>query len=295
MNKKLISSILLLTATVIWGSAFVSQSVAMEHLGPFSFQAIRCFLAFLIMMPIIFFGDKAAHKKDFLKGFRDKRLWIAGVLCGVPLFLACNLQQLALVDTDAGKAGFLTAMYIVFVPLIGLLRKQKAGAFVPVSVALAVVGLYLLSCVGVKSIQAGDLFLLGCAVMFAIQINVVDRVVGIVDPLRLNAIQILVCTVLSAICMVVLESPTWDGISDCLPQLLHVGFLSMGIAYGLQIIAQKELPQAPAALIMSLESVFAALFGWLILKEQMQTHELIGCGLLFIAVILSQIEPKKQS
>ena len=294
MNKKLISSTLLLTATVIWGSAFVSQSVAMAHLGPFSFQAIRCFLAFLIMIPIILIGDKAGHKAGFFKGFRDKRLWLAGILCGVPLFLACNLQQVALVDTDAGKAGFLTAMYIVFVPIIGLLRKQKAGAFVPVSVVLAVAGLYLLSCVGVTAMQYGDLFLLGCAVMFAIQINVVDHFVGQVDPLRLNAIQILVCAVLSTFCMLLLETPTWDGISGCLPQLLHVGFLSMGIAYGLQIIAQKELPQAPAALIMSLESVFAALLSWLILKEQMQTHELIGCGLLFIAVILSQIEPNRK-
>lgn len=288
---------MLLVSTVIWGSAFVSQSVAMAYMGPFSFQAIRCFLGFLIMLPIISILDKATGKHGFLKGWQDKTLWKAGILCGIPLFLACNLQQLALVDTDAGKSGFLTAMYIVFVPILGIFRKQKPSPFVPVSVMLAVAGLYLLSCVGVTSIQTGDLFLIGCAVMFAVQINVVDQFVSRVDPMRLNAIQILVCTILSTIMMVSTESPTLTGIQQCLPQLAHVGFLSMGVAYGLQILGQKKLEQAPAALIMSLESVFAALFGAILLHETMHTHELIGCGLLFSAVILSQIEikPSKKS
>lgn len=288
---------MLLLATVIWGSAFVSQSVAMEYMQPFSFQAIRCFLGFLIMLPIIYILDRANGKKGFLALWQDKLLWKAGILCGIPLFLACNLQQFALVDTDAGKSGFLTAMYIVFVPIFGIFRKQKPSALVPVSVILAVAGLYLLSCVGVASIQTGDLFLIGCAIMFAVQINMVDQFVNRVDPMRLNAIQILVCTILSAIMMVTTEAPTVTGIVQCLPQLAHVGFLSMGVAYGLQILGQKRLEQAPAALIMSLESVFAALFGAILLNEVMEPHELIGCGLLFAAVILSQIEikPKKKS
>lgn len=288
---------MLLLATVIWGSAFVSQSVAMEYMQPFSFQAIRCFLGFLIMLPIIYILDRANGKKGFLTLWQDKLLWKAGILCGIPLFLACNLQQFALVDTDAGKSGFLTAMYIVFVPIFGIFRKQKPSALVPVSVILAVAGLYLLSCVGVASIQTGDLFLIGCAIMFAVQINMVDQFVNRVDPMRLNAIQILVCTILSAIMMVTTEAPTVTGIVQCLPQLAHVGFLSMGVAYGLQILGQKRLEQAPAALIMSLESVFAALFGAILLNEVMEPHELIGCGLLFAAVILSQIEikPKKKS
>lgn len=295
MNKKISSSLLLLIATVIWGSAFVSQSIAMEHIGPFSFQAIRCALALIIMMPIIAIADiSKGQRKRFFANWLHKELWLAGLLCGIPLFLACNLQQLALVDTDAGKSGFLTAMYIVFVPLIGIFRKQKLSPFIPISVVLAVAGLYLLSCVGVTAIHTGDLLLLGCAVMFAVQINVVDSFVNKVDPLRLNAIQILVCTTLSAICMFCLEAPTWDGISQCIPELMHVGFLSMGVSYGLQILAQRHLSQAPAALIMSLESVFASLFGWLILQETMNTNELIGCGLLLAAVILSQMEWKKK-
>ena len=295
MNKKLSSSLLLVLATVIWGSAFVSQSVAMAHMGPFSFQAVRCFLGFLVMLPIVLMADiSQENQQRYFSLWCDKTLWLAGLLCGIPLFLACNLQQLALVDTDAGKSGFLTAMYIVFVPILGLFRKQKMSVTVPFSVLLAVAGLYLLSCVGVTTMQPGDLFLIGCAVMFAVQINVVDHFVDKVDPLRLNAVQILVCTVLSATVMTFTETPTVTGIVNCLPELLHVGILSMGVSYGLQIIAQKNLAQAPAALIMSLESVFAALFGWLLLDEYMQSHELIGCALLFVAVILSQIDIKKK-
>lgn len=298
MNKKLLSSMLLLIATIIWGSAFVSQGTAMAYMPPFSFQAIRCFLGFIIMLPIIAIGDRARKANiTFLEGWKSKTLWLAGILCGIPLFLACNLQQLALVDVDAGKSGFLTAMYIVFVPFIGLLRKQKLSPLMPISILLAVGGLYLLCCAGVTQVQSGDLLLLGCAVMFAIQINVVDKFVSQVDPLRLNAIQILVCTVLSAAVMLFTESPTTSGILMCVPELIHVGVFSMGVSYGLQIIAQKDLPQSPAALIMSLEAVFAALFGWLLANETMAASELIGCGLLFAAVILSQIEvkPKKES
>ena len=297
MKNRITGSIMLLLATVIWGSAFVSQSIAMEHTGPFSFQAVRCFLGFLIMLPIIFVWDKMNGRQGFFRGWQDKTLWKAGLLCGIPLFLACNLQQFALIDTDAGKSGFLTAMYIVFVPILGIFRKQKPSPLIPVSVVLAVAGLYLLSCVGVTAIQTGDLLLLACALMFAVQINMVDRFANRVDPLRLNAVQILVCTVLSGTAMLLTEKPTVSGMLNCLPQLAHVGFLSMGVAYGLQILAQKKLPQAPAALIMSLESVFAALFGALILNEVMEPNELLGCGLLFAAVILSQIEikPKKKS
>ena len=284
---------MLLTATIIWGSCFVSQSVAMTHMGPFTFQAVRCLMAVVIMIPVILISDRFSGKNgNFFSRWRDANLWKAGILCGIPLFLACNMQQLALVDTDAGKSGFLTAMYIVFVPLIGIFRKQRPSALVPVSVLLAVAGLYLLSCVGVSSITTGDLLLLGCAVMFAVQINVVDSFVSRVDPMRLNAIQIIVCTLLSSAVMFATEQPTWAGMVKCTPQLIHAGFFSMGISYGLQILGQRHLAQAPAALIMSLESVFAALFGWLLLQECMESHELFGCGLLFTAVILSQIELK---
>lgn len=297
MRKKLQGSAFLLLATIIWGSAFVSQSVGMDHIGPFTFQTVRCFLAVLGMLPVVAVVDRLQKRKQtFWQQWTDPKLWKAGLLCGIPLFLACNLQQLALVDTDAGKSGFLTAMYIIIVPIIGIFLKKKTTFLVPVSVLLATVGLYCLSCVGVTSIKIGDLLLLGCALMFAVQITFVDIFVNDVDILRLNTIQSLVCSVLSAIIMLFTETPTWSGIAACALPLAHTGFLSMGAAYTLQILGQKNLESTPASLIMSLESVFAVLFGALILGETMTQYEIIGCILLFIAVILAQVPvPQKKT
>ena len=295
MKKQIKSSLLLLLATVIWGSAFVSQSVGMDHIGPFTFQAVRCAVAFLGLILVIAIAD--CFKKDgqsFLKRWTDPQLWKAGLLCGIPLFLACNLQQVGLVDTDAGKSGFLTAMYIVIVPLIGIFLKRKATIMVPISVSIAVVGLYFLSCVGVTRINTGDLLTIGCAVMFAVQITFIDIFAQNTDALRLNAIQALVCSVLSACVMLFTENPTWKGIANCSLPLLHTGLLSMGLAYYLQIIGQKHLDTTPASLIMSLESVFAAAFGALILRETMTGWEILGCILVFTAVILSQIPVGKK-
>lgn len=296
MNKKIQGIGMLLLATIIWGSAFVAQSVGMDHIGPFTFQAVRCLLAVIGLLPVIAIAD--IFKKDgknFLSRWKDKKLWKAGILCGIPLFLACNLQQLGIVDTDAGKSAFLTAMYIVIVPIIGIFLKRKPSKMIPVSVVLAVVGLYCLSCVGVTSVSIGDLFLLACALMFAVQIIFVDIFAVGVDALRLNAIQALVCAVLSAAVMIFTEQPTWSGIAQCWLPLAYAGFLSMGAAYSLQIIGQQNLPPTPASLIMSLESVFAVLFGCLILKETLTTWEIVGCVLVFAAVILSQIPDKKKA
>ena len=283
-------------ATVIWGSAFVSQSIGMAHIGPFTFQAVRCLFAAVALL--ICAGITDRFKKDgktFFSRWKDKRLWKAGVLAGIPLFLACNLQQVALVDVDAGKSGFLTAMYIIFVPILSLLRGQKLTWQIPVSVVTAVAGLYCLSCVGVTGIALGDLLLLGCAVMFAVQIMVVDKYAGDTDPLRLNFIQVAVCTLLSATAMAVTEQPTWEGIGAAMIPLLHAGVLSMGAAYTLQIIGQQSIAPSTASLIMSLESVFAVLFGWLILSEMLTIWEAIGCVLVFAAVIISQLPAKKHN
>ena len=296
MNKKLRGSIFLLLATIIWGSAFVSQSIGMEHIGPFTFQAVRCFLAVVGLLPVILIFDR--RKKDgktFISRWANKKLWVTGILCGIPLFLACNLQQVGLVDTDAGKSGFLTAMYIVIVPVIGIFLKRKVTAMVPISVALAVIGLYFLSCFGVSGISLGDLLTIGCAVMFAVQITLIDTLAKDLDALRLNAIQALVCAVLSAIVMLFTEEPTLEAITACALPLAHAGFLSMGAAYSLQILGQKDLEPTAASLIMSLESVFAVIFGAWILSERMTPWECIGCILMFIAVVLSQIPTNKTS
>ncbi len=295
MKKQLKGSMFLLLATIIWGSAFVSQSMGMDHIGPFTFQAVRCFLAVLGLLPVIAITDRRkCDSKTFVSRWADKKLWKAGLLCGIPLFLACNLQQVGLVDTDAGKSGFLTAMYIVIVPVIGIFLKRKPTIMVPISVALAVVGLYFLSCVGVTQISIGDLLTIGCAVMFAVQIIFVDIFAPDVDALRLNAIQALVCATLSFGVTIFTEQPSFSGILACALPLAHAGFLSMGAAYSLQILGQKDLEPTAASLIMSLESVFAVIFGALILKETMTGWELLGCTLVFAAVILSQIPVKTE-
>lgn len=291
MKNKIAGTIILLITTIIWGSAFVSQSVAMDHLGPFSFQAIRCAIAVAGLLPVIAISDKLKHEeKSFWKRWADKKLWLAGIMCGIPLFLACNLQQLGLADdTDPGKSGFLTAMYVVIVPIIGIFRKKKPTIMIPISVTLAVIGLYFLSCVGVTSISTGDLLTLGCALMFAIQITFVDIFANSIDPFRLNTIQALICSVSSAIIAIFSEAPSWQGVGASIIPLIHTGLFSMGLGYALQIIGQKKTDPTIASLIMSLESVFAVLFGWILCNDGLTFWETIGCILVFIAVILSQI------
>lgn len=291
MNKKIRSTLLLLLATILWGSSFVSQNIAMDYMTPFAFQAFRCLIAVIFMLPVIAILDRRDPVGgSFIDRWKDPLLWKAGLSCGIPLFLACNLQQLAMVDTDAGKAGFLTAMYIVIVPVIGLLRRQKISINIPISVFIAAAGLYFLSCSNGFQISTGDLLLLSCALMFAVQITFVDKFAHRVDALRLNTIQALLCSLLSSISMLVIEPlPTLKGIASCALPLIHLGVFSMGVAYGLQIIGQANIEPATASLIMSLESVFAAVFGALILHERMSQRELFGCVLVFCAVILSQI------
>lgn len=296
MKDKLQGSALLLLTTLIWGASFVAQSVGMDHVGPFTFQAVRCAMAFVALLPVIFLLDlKKKDGKKFLTRFFDKKLLLAGILCGVPLCLAINLQQVALLDTDAGKAAFMTSMYIVFTPIIGLISGRKITAMVPISVAIAVVGLYCMSCVGVTTINMGDVLLLGSAVCFAFQITMVDKFANSVDCIRLNCLQSLICSVLSAVVMLFTETPDLSAIKDALLPLSYAGFLSMGTAYYLQILGQQKLAATPAALIMSMESVFATIFGMLLLHERLSSWETAGCVLMFIAVILSQIPiPKRQ-
>lgn len=297
MKRQMKGSFAIIIATIIWGSTFVAQSMGMDHIGPFTFQAARCLLGMLILLPIIAIADRFTHKddgKNFFTRWKDKKLWLAGLCCGTPLFIAANLQQMGIVDTDAGKSAFLTAMYIVFVPILGVFRKQKPSKWIYASVPLGVLGLYFLSCVGVTTIAKSDLLLFGCAVAFAVQILCVDIFVNQVDCLRLNCINCFVCMILSGVLMFIAEAPTWQGIKASFGTVAYAGFLSMGIAYSLQIIGQKDLPPATASLLMSMESVFAVLSGWLILGERLTSWETLGCVLVFIAVILSQLPDKKK-
>lgn len=291
MKKQLSGVIALSGATVIWGSAFIAQSVGMDKIGPFTFQAVRCFLAVVFLFPASALFSKG---KPFWKSWADPALWRSGVICGLALFAASSLQQIGLVYTDAGKAGFLTAMYIVFVPFLGLFLGQKPGRNALLSLIPAIVGLYLLSCTSVSGINKGDVLLLLCAVAFSVQILLIDRHCAGLDGLKLNCIQALVVAVLSVPWALLTETVDASRIASCWLPLGYAGVLSMGVAYTLQIVGQKRVAPSAAALLMSLESVFAALFGWLLLHETMTGAEKLGCVLVFAAVVISQLPEKKE-
>lgn len=290
MKKQLSGAIALLGATVIWGSAFIAQSVGMDKIGPFTFQAVRCFLAVVFLFPA---SALFSRGKPFWKSWADPALWRSGIICGLALFAASSLQQIGLVYTDAGKAGFLTAMYIVFVPFLGLFVGRKPGQNALLSLIPAIVGLYLLSCTSVSGINKGDVLLLLCAVAFSVQILLIDRHCAGLDGLKLNCIQALVVAVLSVPWALLTETVDASLIASCWLPLVYAGILSMGVAYTLQIVGQKGVAPSAAALLMSLESVFAALFGWLLLHETMTRAEELGCLLVFAAVVISQLPEKK--
>lgn len=296
MKKQMKGSLYLLLATIIWGFAFIAQSVGMDKIGPFTFQAVRCTLAVLFLIPFTFLSEMGKGSfHDSAQKWKDPALWKVGLLCGSALFVAASLQQVGLVYTDAGKAGFLTAMYIVWVPVLGAFLGKKPPITTLFSVILAVIGLYLLSCVGVSGINKGDLLLMGCALAFAVQIRCIDRFACALDGFRLTCVQSLVVAVYSIPFLLLTETVEAANILACWKPLCFAGILSMGVAYSLQVIGQKYLEPTAASLIMSLESVFAVLGGWWLLNERMTLWETAGCILVFAAVILSQIPVKKKA
>ena len=288
MSKQLKGSLSIILATVIWGSTFVAQSVGVDHVGPFTFLSIRCFLAVSMLLMVLFLRNR----KDFVKILTDPRLWKAGIPCGVALFAATALQQIGLIYTTAGKGGFITTMYIIMVPIFGLFLKQKPPKTVGISVVIAAVGLYLISGAGFTAINIGDVLMLLCAVAFAVQILIMDRVAGELNSMALNMSQALVCAVVSGVCALIFDNTTWQGIWDCWFPLCWAGIMSMGIAYTLQIVGQKSIEPTTASLLMSFESVFAAISGWLLLNETFTLTEGIGCALVFGAIMLTQIPVK---
>lgn len=295
MKEKLKGSLALLAATVIWGFAFIAQSVGMDLIGPFTFQMVRCLLAVVVLIPCAFLLDmgKCTPSESAAK-WKNKDLWRSGILCGCALFVASSLQQIGLVYTDAGKAGFITAMYIVLVPILGLFLGKKVPKTAVFSVVLAVIGLYLLSCLGVTRVNKGDLFLMGCALAFSVQILCIDRFAPGVDGFRLNCVQALTVAVISLPFTLLTETIVLQDLIACWGPLCFAGMLSMGLAYSLQIVGQKSLEPTTASLIMSLESVFAVLGGWWLLGERMAWNESLGCILVFAAVVLSQLPEKKK-
>ncbi len=290
MKSNIKYSLLLLLGAFIWGVAFVAQSAGMDYLGPFSFNGVRNFMGSIVLLPLIFIRDK---KEGVETPWSDKKLWIGGIVCGVFLFLASSTQQIGLIDTAAGKAGFITALYIVLVPVFSLFLKKKPAKTVWVSVALGVVGLYFLCIDGSVSIQAGDIWLFACAFLFAFQILACAKFAPDKDPLKLSCIQFFVVGVLSIIPMI-MEKPAMSNFIDCAIPILYAGIFSSGVAYTLQMVGQRHIKPSIASLLMSFESVFSVLAGFVILHETLTVRELIGCVAMFAAVIIAQIVPSKE-
>ena len=277
------SLLLLLTAT-IWGSAFVAQSVGMEHVGPFTFTFARSIIGGVVLLPCILLLGK------WKRGFATKTEWIGGICCGIALCVASNFQQVGIQFTTVGKAGFITALYVVLVPIFGLFLKKCVPALVWGCVALSVAGLYLLCMpAGAFTLALGDLLVLICAVLFSVHILVIDYFSPKGDGVVISCIQFFTCGILSGIPMLFFENPSLGNMMDAKWSILYAGVLSSGVAYTLQVVAQKNVNPTIASLIMCLESVVAVLAGWIVLGQDMSSREILGCVLMFVAIVLAQL------
>lgn len=291
MKQQIKSSLILLLTATIWGVAFVAQSVGMEYIGPFTFNAIRCVLGGLVLIPVILVLKKKKETGAENQEKEDKKtLWAGGIACGVILCIASNLQQFGIMEASVGKSGFFTALYIVMIPVIGIFIGKRSGIKLWFCVALAVVGMYLL-CMkdGSFTIERADIMLLLCALAFSFHILVVDYFSPKVDGVKMSCIQFFVCGVLSAVGMLFTETPDISNIQAAWLPLLYAGLLSCGVGYTLQIVGQKGINPVIASLIMSLESVISALAGWVILGQVLSPKEILGCVLMFVAIIITQI------
>ena len=294
MSKKARGNFLLLLTAVIWGAAFVAQSEGMKYVGPFTLQASRFFLAGAVLLPVIAVCDRKGLTPNRPRSSADRRRQ-GGVMlvCGTLLFAASTLQQYGLLYTSVGKSGFITSLYIVLVPLLGILSGKKAAPLVWCGVALAVAGLYFLCVSGGLSFNPGDLLTLGCALLFSLHILFIDRYGARVDGVRLACGQFFVCSALSFVGMLLAETPSWAGILSCWLPIVYAGVFSGGVGYTLQILGQRDTEPAIASLLMSLESFFAALFGWLLLGQALTPRELFGCFLMLAAVVLAQLPDRR--
>ena len=289
---------LILTA-FIWGTAFVAQSVGMDYLGPFTFNGVRNLIGGAALLPCIFFlerWNKKEQKKEpeqEVPGTR-KDLITGGIACGILLFAASSLQQIGLVYTSAGKAGFITAFYIVIVPVLGIFLHQKAGWKIWAAVAAALAGLYLLCITDGFSVNIGDFYVLLCALLFSLHILVIDHFAPKVDGVKMSCIQFFVCGIVSLVPMFLWEEPRIEGLLLSWFPLLYAGVLSCGVAYTLQIVGQKNVNPTVASLLLSLESCFSVLAGWIILGERLSLREGAGCILMFAAIVLAQLPERKE-
>lgn len=281
---------LLLTA-VIWGMAFVAQSVGMDHVGPLTFNAVRSYLGFLVLLPLVGYFKK----KEGSLGRSTRDLILGGVCCGIALCLASCLQQMGIQYTTVGKAGFLTACYIVLVPVLGIFLHKKVGGLIWAAVGLALIGLYLLCMTEGFSVQKGDFYCLLCSLVFAVHILVIDSFSPRANGVAISCIQFLVAGLLSTLPALLLEHPTLGDLRGAALPIAYAGIFSSGAGYTLQIVGQKGVNPTLASLILSLESSVSVLAGWLLLGQRLTGRELLGCAVMFGAIVLAQLVPTGQS
>ena len=280
--------LLLLLVSMIWGSAFVAQQIGMEKgLGPMTFNGLRFALGCLSLIPVILW-----RKKNLAIAEGETRLpYKASLGAGLFLFAAAAFQQIGLQYSSSANSGFITAFYILFVPVLGMFLGHKVPRILWAAIAVCLVGFYLLSVTGNFVVSKGDWLTLICAVLWAGQILVTDHAAGKGDAVQISCIQFAVCAVLSALCGLLLEHCTWSQIRAASGAIAYTGFMSVGIAYTLQVVCQKHCPPAPASIIMSLEAVFAALAGYLVLNQTLTARALLGCFLILLGVLMVQLVP----
>lgn len=290
--------LLLLLTAIIWGFAFCAQSKGMEHVGPFAFNCLRSLIGALFLIPCYHFLDrlKPSYQLEAERKLSRKVLLVGGICCGIVFSVASCAQQIGIKYTTVGKAGFITATYILIVPLLGLFMGKKCNMYIWLGVGLAVIGLYLLCITEKLTIQKGDLYVLACAFLFSLHILVIDYFSPKCESVRLSCIQFLVAGILCSVPMLAVEGlPSWSSVLAAKYSILYAGILSSGVAYTLQIIAQKDFNPTIASLIMSLESTFAVIGGWLILNQKLTLREFFGCALMFIAIVIAQIPSRPQT
>lgn len=291
------NSLLLFLTAAIWGVAFVAQSVGMEYVGPFTFNFVRSIIGGVVLIPCIWILGKInlGGRKTSDKGQSIKRrnLVKGGVLCGIFLFAASNFQQFGITYTTVGKAGFITACYIVIVPIISLFFKKKCSPLIWVSVFLAAAGLYLLCMTESFSLGLGDSLVFISAILFSVHILVIDHYSPLADGVKMSCIQFFVCGILSGAAMLLTETPRVADILMAWMPILYAGVMSCGVAYTLQIVGQKNMNPTVASLILSLESCISVLAGWMILGQKLTARELSGCLVMFVAIILAQLPSRK--
>ncbi len=294
INNKLKGNVILFITAIIWGISFVSQSVGMEYIEPNTFMGIRTTMGGIVLLPYIFFTDRAKKKNGTYEKTDIKKLLLYGTLCGLFLCIASTLQTYGLKTTTTAKSGFLTALYIIFVAMFGVFCKKKPNYKMAAGVLVAIAGMYFLCLFGdAVSFNSGDLLTIICAVFFAGQILLIDKFVTRLDGVKLACTQFLVAGAINLIIMVLVENPDMSNILACKTALLYSGIMSCGLAYTFQIIGQKYADPTAASIIMSLESVFAAISGWIILGQGMEYYQIFGCALMFLSIILVQLPDKK--